>query len=240
MSAITTTLSPKCAAIRFGISFWRACNAERNSVALASWVLYGELFSNATAFALAACSSSLVRANPKCRNVSLSSTRSWSKKAYVVSMRCPKTTCPSSCPITVAKLASSGKTSIKPRLSTIVWPSVNDSKVVVIKTRQRTSGSMSRLLVTSRLLTTVSRTLSTSPRGAINPIRCKRSATFSSAWRSQERCACTGVKSLAVFESSCTEPSTRILLNSCSCPACPTLYPQRRVCALKSSFLVSA
>src|SRR5882757_7752994 len=94
----------------------------------------------------------------------------------------------------------------------MVWPSVNDSKVVVINTRHRTSGSMSRLLVTSRLLTTVSRTLSTSPRGAINPMRCKRSATFSSAWRSQERCACTGVKSLADFESSCTEPSTRILL----------------------------
>src|SRR2546421_310886 len=100
----------------------------------------------------------------------------------------------------VPKLASSGSTSIKPRLSTIVWPIVKDSRVEVVKTRQRTSGSTSILLVTSRLLTTVSSTLSTSPCGAINPIRSKRSITLSSAWRSQERCAWMGVRSLALFE----------------------------------------
>src|SRR5216683_2450039 len=72
-------------------------------------------------------------------------------------MRWASTTCPSSCAMTVAKLASSGSTSMSPRLSTMVWPSVNDSSVVVIKTRQCTSGSMSRLLVTSRLFTTVSK-----------------------------------------------------------------------------------
>src|SRR5579859_4658472 len=58
------------------------------------------------------------------------------------------------------------------------------------------------IFVTSRLLTTVSRTLSTSPRGAISPIRSKWSATFSSACRSQARWACTGVRSLVVFVSS--------------------------------------
>ena len=57
----------------------------------------------------------------------------------------------------------------------MVWPMVKDSSVEVISTRQRISGSMSRLLVTSRLLTTVSSTLSTSPGGDINPSRSMRS-----------------------------------------------------------------
>lgn len=44
------------------------------------------------------------------------------------------------------------------RLKTIVWPIMKDSIVEVISTRQRTAGSISRLLVTSMLLTTVSST----------------------------------------------------------------------------------
>src|SRR5438034_7836652 len=72
-------------------------------------------------------------------------------------MRCPRTMWPSSCASMAARLASSGSTSINPRLSTMLCPSVNDSSVEVINTRQRTSGWMSRSFVTSRLLTTVSR-----------------------------------------------------------------------------------
>src|SRR5579859_5654776 len=58
--------------------------------------------------------------------------------------------------------------------------------------RQRTSGWISRLFVTSRLLTTVSSTLSTSPEGAIKPNRSNLSATLSSAWRSHARFASSG------------------------------------------------
>ena len=39
ISAMVTTLSPRCAAIRFGISFCRAVNAARNNAALPSWSL---------------------------------------------------------------------------------------------------------------------------------------------------------------------------------------------------------
>src|SRR5882757_4079656 len=72
------------------------------------------------ALALAWASSSGVREKPKWRNVSLSSTSNWSKKANCESSRWPSTTWPSSCASMVARLASSGSTSIKPRLSTIV------------------------------------------------------------------------------------------------------------------------
>ena len=174
-------------------------------------------------FAFAAFSSSGVRAKPKWRKVSLSSTSNRSKKAYWESSRWPRTAWLSSWASTEARLASSGRTSTRPRLRTTVWPIVKDSSVVVIRTRQRTSGSRSMLLVTSRLLTTVSRTLSTSPGGASNPMRCKRSMTLSSAWRSQERCAWMGVRSLEVVDSSLTGVSTRILLSSCSWPERPRL-----------------
>src|SRR5213076_2206333 len=83
-------------------------------------------------------------------------------------MRWPRMAWLSSCASMVARLASSGTTSINPRLITIVWPTVKDSSVEVIITRQRTSGSRSILLVTSRLLITVSRALSTSPRGEVD------------------------------------------------------------------------
>src|SRR6266849_4347292 len=57
-------------------------------------------------------------------------------------------------------------------------PAVNDSSVVVSRTRQWTSGWTSRSLVTSRLFTTVSSTLSTSPGGASRPMPSRRRMTF--------------------------------------------------------------
>ena len=62
-----------------------------------------------------------------------------------------------------------GSTSTKPRLKTMVWPIVKDSIVEVIRTRQRTVGCISRLLVTSRFLITVSSTLSTSHTAPSDP-----------------------------------------------------------------------
>src|SRR6185437_12938247 len=104
----------------------------------------------------------------------------------------PVTTAPSSCASTAAKLGSSGSTSSKPLLSTIVCPIVNASKVEVSSTRQRISGSISRLFVTSRLFTTVHNTLSTGPGGASNPLRCSLSITLSSPSRCHSRSAITG------------------------------------------------
>ena len=75
---------------------------------------------------------------------------------YSTPSECCKTMCASSCASTAASVASSGSTSRSPRLTTIVRPTTNDSSGVVSKTRQRIP-AMSSLLVTRRLLTTVSR-----------------------------------------------------------------------------------
>ena len=193
MLQLVETRSPRCGLIKFGISLALLLSARKNNCALPDLSLYGEFLSSSIPFCFAASSSSGVRAKSKWRKVSLSSYRTRLINAYWLSMRCPSTTCPSSCARIAARLASSGRTSINPRLSTIVWLMVSDSSVEVISTRQRTSGWISRLLVTSRLLTTVSSTLSTSPYGASKPCRSRRSVTLSSAWWSQERSACNGV-----------------------------------------------
>ena len=76
---------------------------------------------------------------------------------------------------TMAKLASSGRTSIRPRLMTMAWPIEKVSSGVVSSTRQFTSRLMS--LVTIKLLTTVFSTWSTSPGGASSPLdSCDQSA----------------------------------------------------------------
>src|SRR5215470_13969925 len=71
------TRLPKCALIRFGISFWRDCNAWKNIAALficqtfATCGFFSAVFISSAPFWLAAASSSGVRANPKWRKESL-------------------------------------------------------------------------------------------------------------------------------------------------------------------------
>ena len=77
----------------------------------------------------------------------------------------------SSWPRIIARLASSGSTSIRPRLITIVWPTVNDSSGDVSSTRHLIGASSVTLFVTNRLLSTVSSTPSTGPAGARMPAR---------------------------------------------------------------------
>ena len=67
--------------------------------------------------------------------------------------------CASSCESTMARLASSGSTSIKPRLTMMVLPTLKVSSGEVSITRVRTGRGRSMLLVTSRLLTTVMQNL---------------------------------------------------------------------------------
>ena len=92
-----------------------------------------------------------------------------SLKAYLLPRLWPSTMCASSCESTIARLASSGSTSINPRLMTMVLPTLKVSSGEVSSTRVRTGRGRSILLVTSRLLTTVCRILSTSPSGASKP-----------------------------------------------------------------------
>src|SRR5580693_8842886 len=61
-----------------------------------------------------------------------------SLKAYWLPRLCPRTMCASSCESTIAKLPSSGSTSISPRLTTIVLPTLNVSSGEVVSTRVRT------------------------------------------------------------------------------------------------------
>src|SRR6266404_4890896 len=79
-SAIPGTRSPRCALIRFGISFWRVCKALKKSEAFVICQFFATcgslraLANSSPAFLLAASSSAGVRAKPKCLKVSLSST----------------------------------------------------------------------------------------------------------------------------------------------------------------------
>ena len=156
-----------------------------------------------------------------------------SLKAYLLPKLCPSTMCASSCDSTMAKLASSGRTSISPRLTTMVLPTLKVSRGDVSITRVRTGRGNSRLLVISRLFTTVCRILSTSLSGASKPAFCKRSMTLSSACCCHCRCACRGEESCAAGLSSFTE-STNIWVSSVSLPTFCRSYPQRRVWALKA------
>ena len=74
-----------------------------------------------------------------------------------------------------------------PRLIKIVWPMVRDFNGSGGNIRQRTSGSRTILLVTSRFVTTVCSTLSTSPSGTINPSSSSLMRTLSSARRCHDR-----------------------------------------------------
>ena len=147
-----------------------------------------------------------------------------SLKAYFVSTECPSAMCANSCDSTMAREASSGNTSSKPRLITIVCPIVKVSSGVVSSTRQRTSGWMLRLLVTSKLFTTACSTLEASPSGARTPARSMRSSTLSSASRCHFCWLSIGLISLAPLPlwsaTSLAGDSTCISVNSVCWPEC--------------------
>ena len=126
--------------------------------------------------------------------------------------------CASSCERTMARLASSGSTSIRPRLTMMVLPTLKVSNGEVSITRVRTGRGSSMLLVTSRLLTTVIRILSTSPWGASKPAFCRRSMTLSSACCCHSRWAWSGEGSCDVGLSSFTVESTSTWVSSSSRP----------------------
>ena len=80
-SPMTGTRFPRCGLIRFGISFWRVSRPSGTGPRCQLILIRRIVQQSEWPLALAAFSSSGVRAKPKWRNVSLSSTSNWSKKA---------------------------------------------------------------------------------------------------------------------------------------------------------------
>src|SRR5947209_9078352 len=100
------------------------------------------------AFLSAAASSSGMCLKPRFEYVDSSEKSMRSLKAYLLPRLCPNTICASSCDSTIARLASSGSTSISPRLTTIVLPTLNVSS----RSEEHTSELQSRQYLVCRLL----------------------------------------------------------------------------------------